>query len=356
MSKGVAILICLLVSIAAAGAAELYQSNELGMELAPIHPSQRSEHQWVLQVERSGRTETRILTDKGKPYGRWELSYEGGRVASEKVYRDGELTSVTDYHNGRPVRRTEYTGGKPSTVHDYTYSGRLLESVSVSDASGTLLYRDLYSEGPDGRMRRAVRETPDGKRKVIALTFSGSNLVSEWLGVGGNGELLHYSDGSLVSTEKWKGTELQTEERVAPSKNGSVKVLRDLKTGLSTTKSYNSDGKIVSEVEEKGGSTLKSVDYSYNADGKVSSKLTKTPGRREEIRYHYDKAGELATSETSVNRRVVKVTHYTGKDSYVEDLYLNGALALHAYYEKGKLVREEPASAATAGAGQGSGG
>lgn len=355
MSKGLALLFCLFLPIAAAGASELYQSNELGMELAPIEPSQRPKHQWVLEVTRNGRTEVRTLTDKGKPYGRWELTYRGGRVAREQVYRGGELTSTTDYRNGHPIRQTDYAGGKPATIRDYTYSGNLLESVAVSDGSGKPLYRDLYSEGTDGRMRRAVRETPDGKSSVVSLTFSGNSLVSEWLGTGGIGELLHYSGGSVVSTEKWNGTELLSQDAVSPSKAGTAAVSRDFKTGLTTKKTYDAGGRIITEVVEKGDSILRTVDYTYS-NGKIASKLVKTPGRREEIRYRYDKSGELARSETTVNRRIDKVTRYSGKDSYIEDLYLNGVLVLHAYYEKGTLVRETPVSGAPSGAEQGGGG
>lgn len=354
MSKALSLFICLLFPVAAVAAAQLYQSNELGMELAPIGEAQRSNYQWVLEVERSGQREVRTLTDKGKAFGRWVLTYEGGRVASERVYNNGELTNVTDYRNGHPTRQTAYVAGKPSTVRDYTYEGSLLKSVTVSDGSGKLLYRDLYSEGPDGRMRRAVREAPDGHRTVISLTFSGGNLISEWLGAGDAGELLRYSNGTVVSTEQWKGTELLREESVSPTANGSVKVARDLTSGLVTRESYNAEGRIVSLVEDKGGNAVRTVDYSYS-NGKISAKVTKTPGRREEVRYRYDKSGELTTSETTVNRRLVKMTHYAGKDSYVEDLYLNGELVLRAYYEKGKLVREVPASGPPAGTAQGTG-
>lgn len=342
MARSFATLLILLVVAGVASCAELYRSNELGMEIAPLAAGAAGKYQWVLEVERSGAVEVRTLTDHGKEVTRWERSYSGGRLASESVFQQGALSSVTDFRNGHPVRQVEYADGKESTIHDYAYSAGLLKSVSVYDASGKLQYRDLYSEGADGRLRRAVREPADGSRSVTALNFSGDRLISEWLGVGHDGVLFRYSDGALVSKEQWTGTDLTSEEEISTGRGGESTVTKDFQHGLVTKKSYNPEGRIVSEQTTENGTSIRTVDYTYS-EGRLESKVTKTAGHREEVRYQYDRSGDLLTAETTVNRQLVKVTHYTGKDSYFEDLYLDGQIVLHVFYENGKKVKQIPA-------------
>ncbi len=356
MRRGLALLSTLLISVGAAGAAEFYQSNELGMRIAPIEATQRGEHQWVLEVERDGSTEVRTLFDDGKITTRWEDGYQGTRLASESVFENGKLVSTTEFKNGRPEKQSEYSGGELTLVREYAYAGDLLKSVSVYDGNGALQYRDIYSEGTDGRLRRAVRESPDGKRSVASFTFSADRLIAEWLGSGGDGVLFRYSGGDLAAKEHWSGTDLQSTEEISATRNGSVSVTTDFSSGTATTKRFNEAGKILSEEVTKKGVTIRTAQYTYR-DGKLSTKVTKSSGHREEVQYEYDNGGELSSSRTTVNRKLVKVTHYTGKDTYFEDLYLNGSIVLHVYYENGKKVKEVAASPAGAGGGpKGAGG
>ncbi|HUX22465.1 MAG TPA: hypothetical protein VMW69_14600 [Spirochaetia bacterium] len=356
MVRRLPLIFLFLLSTVAAHAAELYQSNELGMEIAPISAAEAAGNEWVLRVQRTRDIEVRSLAKKGEEVARWEDTYQGGRLASESKFEGSMLAQITDYRNGHPSRQIEYTEGKESLVRDYEYSGNQLRSVTVSDGSGKLQYRDLYSEGPDGRLRRAVRETPEGANSVTLLNYSGDRIISEWLGSGGNGVFFRYSDGALVATEEWQGVDLQTEVVVSQGTEGSVSTSKNLATGATTKKIFDATGKIQSEQVTEKGAVTRSVDYTY-AGGILETKVTKTPGQREEIRYKYDAEGQLISSQTTVNRQLVKVTHYTGKDSYFEDLYLGGQVVLHVFYEKGKKVREVPASSSEPiGAGIGAGG
>lgn len=354
MHRLFAMIVALSLAAAGAEAQALYRSNELGMELGPITPAQAQKQQWVLRVEQHGSVELRTLSDHGKEVTRWEDSYAGGLLSSEKVFKGGVLSSATEYRSGRPVREVEYSAGKKELVHDYTYSNGRLSSIAVRDAAGKLLYRDRYAEGRTGRLRRAVRELPDGKQNVLSFTYSGGHVVSEWLGSENAGVLRRYSDGSLVSKEEWKGTTLQQDEELLQGSGGRSTVTKDLATGTTTTKEYDASGKIVSERTTKKGAVVRAVDYTY-AKGKITRKITKSPGRREEVRYEYGPKGILSKSETTVNRELVKVTRYSSTDSYVEDLYLNGEVVLHVYFEKGKKVKEL-AAGATGSEGAGSSG
>lgn len=355
MARCFLVVVLVLFPLATAWPAEFFQSNELGMAISPIPASQREQHRWVLAIVRRGSGEERTLTDHGEVVKRWSDTYSGGRLVQENAYQKNELVSTTEYRNGYPSRETQYSQGKKTSVREYRYSGNLLQSVSVYDAAGKLEYRDLYAEGSDGRLRRAVREMPDGSRSVAAFNFAGDHLVSQWLGTNGKGVLLRYSDGSVIAKEQWKGSDLTSNEEISMQRSGSESVTRDLATGEVTKKQYDSAGQILSEHVTKKGSPVLSVDYAYS-HGLLQSKVTKSPGRREEIRYRYDKEGKLLDVETTVNRTLVKIRHYSGKDSYVEDLYLNGEVVLRVFYKDGKKVNEVPVPAtpeAPGGAGGG---
>jgi antitoxin component YwqK of YwqJK toxin-antitoxin module len=338
-------LSALLLSAATADAVEFFQSNEIGMAISPISEAQIGGHEWVLTVMRREGAEIRTLTDRGVEITRWEDVYRDGRLVSETRFEKGMLSQVTDFRDGHPVRQVQYANGKESLVRDYFYSDNLLRSVSVFDAAGNLRYKDSYFEGPDGRLRRAVRETSDGKRTVTSLDTSDDRIVSEWLGSGGNGVFFRYSDGAIVSKEEWKGVDLQSEEKFLADPNGSATISQDHVTGRTTKKVFDTDGHVLSELVTDKGNVVRSVVSAY-ADGKLQSKITKTPGRREEVRFEYDAHGELVTSRTTENRQLVKVTHYTGKNSFFEDLYLDGRIVLRVFYEKGKKIKEVPASSA----------
>ncbi len=357
MIKIVLFTTIILLLPAACFADELYSSNELGMKLQSIAPAQVADHEWVLSVAERNGGEVRILKKKGEEVARWEDTLQQGRLSSESKYEKGVLVETTEYRNGHPVRQVEFTDGKKTLVRDFEYSGNLLVKVTAKNEKGEVLYTDSYAQGSDGRLRRAVREAPGGGSSVISLTYEGNRVASEWLGNDSGGVLSRYSDGNLVSKETWKGVQLESEERVSGGPTGRTSVTKDLTSGKTTKKVYDSSGQIQSEQTTEKGTVVRSVDYSYDSAGKLETKIIKTPGQREEVSYEYDAQGDRLTSRTTVNRQLVKVTHYTGKDSYFEDLYLNGAVVLHVFYEKGKKVREVPASSNdSVGGAQGAGG
>lgn len=357
MIKNLLVIAIILLSSAAAYGEQTFASNELGMELQSISPAQAADHEWILTVTKSNNREVKVLVKKGEEMTRWVDTLQQGRLSSESKYEKGVLVQTSEYRNGHPVRLVEYTDGEKTLIRDYQYSGNLLVRISVSNAKGAVLYTDSYAQGTDGRLRRAVREVSGGGSSVISLTYDGNRVASEWLGNGTGGVLNRYTNGELVSKESWAGVKLESEERISGGPTGKTSVTKEVTSGKTTTKVYDSNGQIQSEQTTEKGAIVRSVDYQYDTAGKLTTMVVKTPGQREEVRYEYDSHGDRLTSRTTVNRQLIKVTHYTGKDSYFEDLYLNGAVVLHVFYEKGKKVREVPASSRDSiGAPQGAGG
>ncbi|HUZ16833.1 MAG TPA: hypothetical protein VMV68_00480 [Spirochaetia bacterium] len=340
MKLGILALVLIFSVLSAAGADELYVSNEIGMNLGPLPAGASAKAGWVLSVSRENEVQTRVLLDNGTVKERWVDTPTPGGGMEEEVYEDGVISQRTELKGGLPVRVEEYSGGTLTGVTESRFIAGALESDKVYDGSGKLLYGDHYARGSDGRLRRVVRSYADGSRDVTALGYAGGQLTSEWLGQGGKGVLYRFGPGGVSSREQWDGTDLKLREVTSPAAGGSESTTRNFSAGTTTSRHFAPNGDLESEVETKAGSVVSSVDYAY-AGGRLAAKVTRTPGVREETRYFYGSDGKLERSETTRNRTLVRITHYTGENSYYEDLFSAGQAVLRAYYEKGNKVKEE---------------
>lgn len=320
---------------------QLYRSDPIGIELGAVEPAEAAELEWVLSVGREGSTETRTLLHAGKENRRWVDELSRGELVKETLYREGVLASVTTFRDGLPIEELDYADGQASERRIYTYDHGHLASIRVEGGGGTLLYTTRISRGPEGRLRRAVRELADGKSFDSVFVYGGDELIAEWEGSKNRGQLLRYGPQGAEAVQNWLGDTIAEQTEVTREGAERTSVESDLATGTVTTRLYNASNELVGERVSVKGIVESRSELSYAA-GRLVDKIVLTPGVREESRYSYGSDGKLQRVELTRNLRLVKVTVYTGGNTSYEELYSEGKPFVRVYYVDGNAVKSEP--------------
>ena len=342
-------LLFLLAALPLLLAADLYKSNDFGMQLEPIHAWQRDSVQWVLEVQPKASGEVRRLLRDGKEVRRWQTSRASDGRREERELSDGVLTARRLYASGGDLLEEEqYSKGKLSQRSLFTYAGSRLVRVRVLSADGTLQYNKDYFYTSRGSLRE-VRETgakeAGGLTRDSAYVAGRSGPAEEWNRNGDDLFVSRFDDrGRTVETEQRKGKDLVSREDFTYHKDsdGLLSSVEKLPgQGKVITRSYDSAGRLQSETASTGATAGVEIAYTRDEKGKVLRKLQRGADGLEEWRYTLDQAGKLTREDYYRRGSLEKATLYTGDNARTEELYQSGALFMKVYYEGDRRTREE---------------
>ena len=333
-----------LLALAAAGAfaqASWWESDALGMAYRPSPAILARGLEWALKVERAPGTETRVLYRGGKEHSRIERRMDAaGAVVSERVLEADGSSVETEYSApGRVATRTERPAKGDARVSVFEWSGALLVSVTVSDAAGSLLWKDSYRYSAAGEPTEFRRTAPDG-----SVLVAGSAGASSWLQAAGLSASRAYDPkGRLVATVSASESGGTRKETVEYEGDSRLPVRIRIEEGDTiTARVFDASGLLVSEELTRSGQPLRERAISRDASGRVGSETLRSDGRLFETTYAYRADGSTLRLEERVDGVIVRSVEYeSGGLAWTESLFDRGILFARRRWSDGKPVSEE---------------
>lgn len=322
-------------------AQRFYSSNSIGMTKKEISSSQVDDFEFVLEIASTSAGEQKLLYKNGLLTKQWNREFEYGVLVKESIFDSDGLVSVHLYEEGRLMEEHAIEAGRVVEKKEYRYDQDALSSIRVVDENEELLYEDLYATGVDGRLR-SIRRLGGDDIAESAFRYAVDQLVEEWHGVGGAGVLYRYRDRELVLKEHWTGLELTRVEEILKEDGREKRTSIDENTGTIVIRYYDSANKILEEITETQGERVEHVAYLYR-ESLLIRRTRLTESLREVWKYDYDESDTLKIETYLKNSATVKITNYTGPDSYFEEIYnRQGIPVLRVYFEDDLKIKEEP--------------
>jgi hypothetical protein len=323
-----------------------YQSDWVGITLAPIDQYRRNEFEYVLGVTRENAKETRILYRQKKEWKRWEMIFnDRGEKTEESEYEDRTLTARSTFDNkGRLKTEHRFTKGLLAEKRLYSYSARGLDFVDTLDGKDIRLYTDEYELAPSGRLRGMRRVFPDKTVAIIHYTYGDGLLVGEWEYHEGRILDTKYNEyGQALYQEEWEKDELVGVKEYSYNKqSGKLEKETDKNPAAKTRtdRFYDGDGTLSREVTIDASGEPVEFTYAYDGEKKVLTRKKSGIGV-EEWKYTYNGNGDL-TQEEYYRRGLLEMrTVYKDKNSWYEEILRDETVIIRVYYLKEKKIKEE---------------
>lgn len=336
-------LLALLASAWAGAHAQVswWESDALGMAYRPASAILVPGLEWALKVERAPGAETRVLYREGKEHSRIELRMDGaGAVVSERETKADGSTVETGYRSpGRVATRTERSADGEVRVSAFEWSGSLLVSVIVSDASGTALWKDSYRYSAAGEPAEFRRTAADG-----SVLVAGSAGATSWLQAAGLSASRAYDPkGRLVATVSVSAGGVPRKETSEYEGDSRVPARVRIEEGDAVTvRVFDASGLLVSEEVTRSGVPVSERTIARDASGRVSSETLRSAGRTYETTYAYRSDGSTLRLAERVDGVIVRAVDYeAGGRDWTESLYDRGVLFARLRWSEGKPVSEE---------------
>ena len=338
MSRFIALAFAFAIS-SSVFAQKTYVSNALGMEVRAISASEADDHEYVLRIiEGAGKT-TKLLLENGRERKRWEMLYQNGDISQETVHEDGRLVEKRLYTEGRIASELYYRAEIIDERREYSYLDGILREVSAFDADGKEIYRDIYERSKGGRLR-SIRRVSQGEDNLSSFTYSDGRLVGEWHAKDDEGILFRYHDNEGLSKETWEGLKLVLSEEVRQHQGKVEIVMQDASLGIKTTQYLDTQERVQIVRTESETDLVEHISYGYEQEN-ITEKTRITRDAKEEWEYEYDEEGNLVKETLMRNSRLIKTVTHVDEDTYYEEIYRDGALALRVHFENGIKVSEE---------------
>jgi len=335
----------------------LYRSNALGMELERISQSERGTYDYVLEVSRSGSTESRTLYNGSQTAWQLERTFDAaGRTVREERFEGGNPVWARRFDaSGRIMEERQYKGdGTVNELISYAYQGNLLVSRRSEGGSGKLRYTDTLSYYGAGKLREVKRTFPDGRTRTAHYAMADGRLLEERFSTESGGSLLRYNEaGRLAYREVWDGKDVTEIAWYSYSHSGSSGAadahpvwLSEERTvhkpeGSETVVNYDRQGRRT-RVEEKdaSGNRVSLTRYEYGENGPVS--VTRDTGNRNmTTTYRYNEDGSLFEKRVTRDGVLTEVVVHTGPERHYEERYKDGELYVRTFYQGEDRTREE---------------
>jgi|GEM_PF-5562941 len=335
----------------------LYRSNPLGMELERISHPERGKYHYVLEVSRSGSTESRTLYSGSEAAWQLERTFDAaGRTVREERFESGNPVWARRFDaSGRIMEEKQYGGdGTLDEVISYAYQDNLLVSRRSEGRSGTLRYTDTLSYFGAGKLRDVKRTFPDGRTRTAHYAMADGRLLEERFSTESGGSLLRYNEGGrLAYREVWEGKDVTEITRYRYSHSGSSDAadanpvwLSEERTihkpeGSLTVVNYDRQGRRTRvDEEDASGNRVSLTRYEYGDYGPVS--VTRdADGGNITTTYRYNEDGSLFEKRVARDGALAEVVVHTGRDRHYEERYKDGALYVRTFYQGEERTREE---------------
>lgn len=335
MIRGFVVLFLGLVLTPPLGAIEYYRSNALGMKLEQISEIRLDEFEYTLTVEVAGNKEVRILKRQGE-----EVSRRTVETLADGTLQETEITGderiVRKMRDGRLMEETLERSGELEEIRRYIYDDAGLVKKEISGPGG-ILYTDHFERTDSGRLRRVIREFPDGTSVVSRYSTGPEGLAEEAHTSGEETTRFRYTGSILVAEENWNGDELLTRTEFFPEDSSERET--DFTTDTVTTRFYDKEDRVVREViESPGGREIR--EYSYR--GKLLTEETRRiKGVVERWVYEYGEGDERTAFDYYRDNELIKRRVFENEDTYRDIIMRAGKPILEVYYEEHVQVRTE---------------
>jgi hypothetical protein len=340
-----AALVLAVVASASIGAQDLFRSNAAAIAVARISPAERSNYEYVLEVERDDGVRERTLFRDGERVRLERMRVDvRGRVLEEEHYERGVLREVRRFdERGRVREELDYDeSGLLTERIEMVYNGGVRVAERHFDPEGELLFIDRFSYDSGGRIRRVERERDDAVVRSTSYAYADGRIFEEAFRSGDAATVVRYDelgrvayraerqDGRLIEEQAYRyetpDTRIVTTEG---SDEPGVRIERFV------------DGRLAAVSVEIDGEVVSRSTREY-ADGRLVRVVTEgrdIAGRRVE-RYRYDD-GELVRRVVQENDRIVREVLYTGPREREEITYRDGEPFLRVRYRDDNPVARE---------------
>jgi hypothetical protein len=279
-----------------------------------------------------------------------------GRTVRLREFLEG--TAVYDVafdpETGLPTSEVLFRDGQPAETADLVFQRGNLESRTVRDPAGEVLYTDVLYRWPNGSLRRLERDGPSGPVAQAAWAYGPSGaLTSAWT-----------SETAQPDTHRqWSYAPNRTQETLV---EGTTVVLdrvtewmeagRSRETdaapaqGTKTVRTNDATGRPVEESVWKKDVLLVTRTWTYDADARVLTKATDRGGIVETWSYLYHpdgtvqgslaRSGVLVREEARADGDLTEVRYYDRGLLFLVETWSGGAKQKETYYQKGQIVRE----------------
>ncbi|MBN1698280.1 MAG: hypothetical protein JW881_12270 [Spirochaetales bacterium] len=325
-----------------------FRSNDIGMKFEEIDERNISGFSYILEVEKSGETETRRLFSGEKEVKRWELAfYNNMNIREERTFIDNKTDTIKLFdRKGRPTEEQVFSDASMVQKTRYFYSeGQTMNRSETYDPEGGLLYHEEYEYSEKGKLRNVRRTRKDGNTDVSSYIYGEGRLVSEVFESGNEIKIVWFNSSGMINrSEVWRDDKLIRKKILTYS--GTEGILtetqeEDLLEGLSYTIFFNKEGKMRKQVVKKKDKVVEELIYSYDNEGRQSKTERKSGNGLEEWIFSYNTKNELVREEYYRKGVIEKQTIYSDEVSYVEELFRKGELAIRIHYDDGEKVKEE---------------
>lgn len=341
-----ALILAVLVPTAAAGQ-QWYRSNPAGVAVQRIPVGERDQHPWTLSVRtEEGLVERRLWSGSDLVETVVQRTAGGGRLVSEEQIVDGVVRSRLVYSPAGLIAEEERFGVDGVLIERfrYRYQGDRLVEVNASDDTGAL-WTDVYRYTPDGMLREVRRDYPDQPARASRFRFVAGRLVEEEHQAGDQIDRILYDRLGRVEREvQEEAGSVVVVTRFVFSGTGTVPieaVVQDIRTGETTTRRIDPDGRTVGEERRSAaGLLVERMERDFGPHG-IVRELREAPGRREARDYSYHDDGRLAREEVRVNGRLQRRVIHPDDGERIEERFHDGRLVLRLFFAGDRLVSQE---------------
>lgn len=317
---------------------EYYSSNPIGMVLEKTERTDLRFKEWVLEIEKKGSVETRVLYHNGEEDKRTTRENTEGNIIIKEWDNSGKFTE-TVYRDGRMISQTTIEeGGEEKKAEVIWNAGTLKEVRHYTD--GTLNYTDEYLVSSKGTLYQMNRVFPDGRTETEGYGYSGGGIAEHWSTASNNTALFFYKENKLQSIEDYQNKKLVSSSNFGGEQNGKYQVDYSTETEEKVSRKYTLDGKLLEEEITAPGK-VRIIQYRYNDSNLLAEKLIKEPGYREKHLYFYTRDSKLENEDIYQNNQIYKKIHYLGDGKSEETIFRNGLPIKRVMVKDDVVVEEE---------------
>ncbi len=290
----------------------------------------------------------RVLTEKTIADGevsQTSYSYDvNGNIISESI--DGKTTLRSYDLFDRLILVTDAQGN--TSEYSYDSMGNIIESIQ-KDAAGNILSHKLNSYNELNLPLTLTKKAGAQSRQENRVYDAAGNILSQ---TDAAGNITSYSYDTLMrQTQKTDANGLVSQiEYDLWGRVVSESIVSSAHT-LTTTYSYDADGRLLSQTDNDGNTTT----YSYNALGQITQqsdasnihtnysydyrgKLLSESREGKTISYHYDSMGNM-TQLIDANGNITQYI-YNQKWNKTQQIYNDNSVYTFTYDSEWKLISE----------------
>ncbi|MBN1241504.1 MAG: hypothetical protein JXA15_02210 [Spirochaetales bacterium] len=337
----IAVLVFALSSAQAFAQVSWWESDALGLAYRQVAPFLAPGLRWSLKVERSPGLESRVLYRGGREHSSLERSLDpvGAVVSERETLADGSSTETFFLTAGFPSMRTERFVDGSSRVSAFEWADGRLVSITVTDGSGSALWKDSYRYAASGEPTEFRRTAPDG-----SVLVAGAAGASSWLRAAGLSASRAYDpEGRLVAmVSATDSGEIRKEANEYEGDSRLPSRVR-IEEGESTIlRSFDASGRLVSELETRAGEIIHERLLTRNAAGLVTVETERSGTRLDVTTHAYRSDGTELRTEERIGGLLSRAVDYApGGLEWTESLYDRGVLFARRAWSEGRAVREE---------------